>query len=56
MVRGLTSEIEQIVTKFLSDLLCEGLELQVGDEVVVLVKRCFSIGNCFCPLSLSGMQ
>lgn len=50
MIGGLTGKIEQVVTKSLSQLLCEeGLGLQVGDEVVVLVKRCSSIGNCFCP-------
>ncbi|XP_009872652.1 PREDICTED: cAMP-dependent protein kinase type II-alpha regulatory subunit-like [Apaloderma vittatum] len=40
MIRDLTSKTKQIVTKLLSELLCEeGLGLQVESEVVVSVKQ-----------------
>lgn len=43
------------MVKSLSKLLHEEeLVLQVGDEAVLLVKRCSSISNCVCPLNLSG--
>lgn len=52
-----TCKIEQTATKSLSNLLCEGLGLQAGDEVLVWVKICSSVYKCFCVSpSWSGVQ